>query len=99
MSWAILALHDDLLVGTGSLMPETARVGRIARMHTASAHRRHGIGTMILKELEHRARERGFDELVLETNVDWDDVIAFYSSNGYDEIGRNDASVRFGKAI
>ncbi len=95
----ILALDGGRLVGTGSLMPESQSVGRISRMHISSEYRRHGIATRILEVLEQRASGRGLNSLVLETNLDWDDAIAFYSKNGYAELGRNTVGIRFGKSM
>ena len=84
----VLALHRDQLVGTGALVPEGRKTGRIARMHTMNTYRRLGVGTRILQELERRAQLRGLSRLVLETNASWDDAISFYLKHGYVELGR-----------
>ena len=95
----LLALDRGLLVGTGSLMPEGLNVGRIARMHTAIEYRRLGIATQILSELERRARMWGFEQIVLETNVEWADAIGFYVKNGYTESSRDEFVLRFHRIL
>jgi GNAT superfamily N-acetyltransferase len=95
----LLAFEGDLLVATGALMPKGDSTGQIARMHTAAPYRRQGIGTRVLETLEIGAQTRGFSALILETNNDWDDAIAFYVANGYGETGRSDVEVTFQKAL
>ncbi len=95
----LVALDGEQVVATGALVPIKPKMGRIARMHTASEYRRCGIATQILNALEQRATTRGFRSLVRETNLDWMNAIAFYMRNGYAELGRNDVGIRFGKSL
>lgn len=90
---------DDRVVGTGSLMPEGPGCGRVARMHTSTHHRRLGIARLILCRLEACAKARGFHSVVLETNVDWHDAIAFYSASGYQETNRDEFEIHFVKSL
>ena len=95
----LLALDGEQVVATGALVPVDAETAQIARMHTASDHRRRGIATRILAALEQRATARGVRRLILETNLDWADAIAFYQRRGYTETFRNDLGIRFRKAL
>ena len=95
----VALLDDGTLVGTGSLMPESPGVGRIARMHTAGDFRRLGIATMMLRSLEERATNFGYSVVVLETTLDWFDAIAFYQRNGYEECSRDQTGIHFRKDL
>ena len=99
----VLALHHHRLVGTGALVAEGTKTGRIARMHTLSTYRRLGVGTRVLQELERQAQLRGLSRLVLETNASWNDAISFYLRHGYVELGRRregaETAVNFHKTM
>jgi len=62
--------------------------GVVRRMRVDPAHQRQGYGATILRELEARARDRGFERLVLDTRPDQTAAIALYESFGYEETGR-----------
>ena len=93
----MLALVRENLAGTGAIQPLGDRTGQICRMHTAKEHRRHGIASIILRKLEQRATSMSMNKLILETNIDWKDAIAFYQHNGYQELSRNHEGIRFQK--
>ena len=79
----IVALLYERIVGTGALITEEPKVGRIVRMSVASAYRRNGIGKTILLYLIYIAHQRGYIQLRLETNNDWYNAINFYKSIGF----------------
>lgn len=93
----LVAHRGDTLIGTGALVAEGEATGRIVRMSVAAAERRAGIGTLILRELEARAVQRGFRLIVLETTATWGEVIAFYVRNGYRALGERDGDMHFEK--
>ena len=95
----VATLADGTLAGTGGLMPEGPGVGRVARMHTAPEHRRFGVATKVLNALETRARSLGYGRLLLETNLDWHEAIAFYQRQGYREVQRNHLGIEFRKQL
>jgi predicted GNAT family N-acyltransferase len=78
-----IALVDGVAVGTGRAIIEgdSARIGRMA---VDQAHRRGGVGGLILKFLEDEAREQGATEFVLHAQ---EYVKAFYAAHGYTEHG------------
>ena len=95
----LVAIAEESVVGTGALIVEAEFVARIVRMHTDKRFRRSGVATRMISELESRAIERGFKEVVLDTGKAWHDAIGFYLSKGYREIGRNEYGVRFHKVL
>ena len=56
-------------------------------------------GTQVLKELENRAELRGIKQLMLETNIDWEDAKAFYLRHGFEELARNEIGIRYQKRL
>jgi GNAT superfamily N-acetyltransferase len=88
-SFIVAEIHGKI-VGTGALISEDERVGRIVRMSVARDERRKGIGQALIAHLIQRARERGFTRLVLETNLAWDDAMGFYRHCGFFEECRTD---------
>lgn len=79
----LTAWRGGELVGTGALVPEAERIGRVVRMSVAAHLRRQGIGTLILQRLCEHARAAGYRRLVLETTANWRDAIAFYERRGF----------------
>lgn len=88
--------RDGDLVAMGGVQPSVAvavhesdpATGVVRRMRVDPAHQRQGYGATILRELEARARDRGFERLVLDTRPDQTAAIALYESFGYEETGR-----------
>ncbi|WP_135365104.1 GNAT family N-acetyltransferase [Halosimplex halophilum] len=60
----------------------------VRRMRVDPAHQRRGFGSRTLRELEARAKELGFDRLVLDTTPDQESAVALYESFGYAETRR-----------
>ena len=79
----LLAWRGPHLVGTGALIRAGDGVGRLVRMSVDAAHRREGIGTLLLNHLVEGARALAYRRLVLETTETWDEVVAFYLRNGF----------------
>lgn len=95
----VVAVLDGQVVGTGAMIYESQLVTRLVRMHTHEAHRRRGVGTAVIADLERRARQYGAREIFLETDIDWHDAHAFYTAVGYREFRRNGLGIRFHKLI
>jgi GNAT superfamily N-acetyltransferase len=73
-------------VGCGGLRQLDNTHGEIKRMFIAPERRGSGAATLILHELERRAREFGWERLVLETGDRQPDAIRFYEREGYTRI-------------
>jgi putative acetyltransferase len=59
--------EGSVLLGVGALKELDARHGEIKSMHTANAHRRKGVGRIVLEHIIGVARARGYERLSLET--------------------------------
>lgn len=83
----LVACLDDVLVGTGALMPEGTGEEkgalRVVRMSVRTDLRRNGIGRRILDALLDEARRIGCERIVLETTSTWKDAIRFYTRHGF----------------
>lgn len=75
-----VALIDDVVLGTGRLLPD----GTIGRMAVASAARGLGLGAAVLARLEERARERGLPRVELHAQLQ---ATGFYDRAGYVAFG------------
>lgn len=71
-----VAVVDDVLVGTGRLLPD----GTIGRMAVAESARGQGIGVAVLTCLEQAARDRGLPAVELHAQLH---AVGFYSRAGY----------------
>ena len=52
-------------------------------MSVASAHRRSGVGRLLVDELVAVAQRWGVERVVLETTASWTEVVHFYERNGF----------------
>ncbi len=93
----LVAAFDGQIVGCGALIREngSAAVGRIVRVSVESAMQGRGIGRNISQALIAAARQRGFTELLVETNEDWQSALHLYQSLGFQEYAR-EPSPEFG---
>ena len=78
-----IAVEDGQAIGAGRMYLEDG-AARIGRMAVDSAHRRRGVGGLILRFLEEEARAQGATEYVLHAQ---EYVKAFYAAHGYTERG------------
>lgn len=79
----LIGLHDNAVVCTGALTGEGITAGRIQRMSVEKSHRRTGVAQLMIQELEEKASQKGYRELVLETNNEWHSALEFYKKMGY----------------
>jgi len=92
----IVAKYEEVLVGTGALLSLDDSSGQIVRVSVAAERRRQGIGEAIISRLLAFARERGYRRLFVETNLDWDNAIAFYRRLGFRPFTSDDVSLYMG---
>ena len=80
----LVAYRGEEAVGCGGFRRAHGE-GRaeLKRMLVVEAVRRSGIGRAVLAELERRARDLGYRELVLETGARQPEALALYASAGY----------------
>ncbi len=89
----LVAEDGGELVGTGALVFEDARVGRLVRVSVARRWRRRGLGRALVQRLIVAARDRGLARLWMETNDDWSAAIGLYTACGFAEYDRRDGNV------
>jgi ribosomal protein S18 acetylase RimI-like enzyme len=79
------ALNDDeKIIGVGRLHHLVEDRGQIRFMAVDPAARGQGVGRAILQELECRAVQSGFLEIILNSR---EDAVLFYRRNGYEVTG------------
>jgi len=80
----IVVYQDHQPVGCGCFRPmKESKTAEIKRMYVDPAFRNHGIGKIILQELELWAIEDGFEIAKLETGIKQPEAIAAYEKSGY----------------
>lgn len=73
------------IVSTGAIVPEPEHqnVWRIMRMCIAKEHRRQGLASSMLIQLEQHAMQFGAKKLILTTVADWKPARLLYEARGY----------------
>ncbi|MGW6912335.1 GNAT family N-acetyltransferase [Kitasatospora sp. NPDC054939] len=79
----LLLLEDGAPVAGGAYMYRDPGTAEVKRMWTHSAHRRRGLGSRVLAELERAARTAGYTRLYLTTGPRQPEARALYLANGY----------------
>ena len=71
-------------VGTGRVVRMDHRTAQVGRMAVAAAHRKGGVGGLVLEALERMARMRGISELTVNSQLPAE---TFYEKRGFTRIG------------
>ena len=79
----ILAWENNEAVGCGALRAYTEDTMEVKRMFVPLQHRRKGIASVVLSELENWCRELGYQKCILETGRNQPEAIAMYQRNQY----------------
>lgn len=79
----ILAWENNEAVGCGALRAYTDDTMEVKRMFVPLQHRRKGIASVVLSELENWCRELGYTKCILETGKNQPEAIAMYQRNQY----------------
>lgn len=79
----LVAYWDELPVGIGAYKAYDEVTAEIKRMYVDPAYRGKGIAIAILSELEHWAKEEGFEKAILETGYQQFEAIQLYQKTGY----------------
>lgn len=84
LGWSVGAYQGTRLVGLALAEPRAwNRSVKVWELDVAASHRRRGIGTCLVKELERKARKEGFRTIVCETQTTNGPALAFYRSAGF----------------
>ncbi|MCS0788215.1 GNAT family N-acetyltransferase [Cytobacillus firmus] len=68
-------------------------------MSVKKEFRGQGIASMIVRQLEERAKAAGYRKVVLETNIAWDSAANLYKRCGYKEYKLEDERIHLSKEI
>ncbi|GGX66107.1 GNAT family N-acetyltransferase [Saccharospirillum salsuginis] len=79
----VIGLKNGRVVATGAWINLETGVASIVRMSVAKPYRKQGYTTQILSALENRIVSEGISRVVLETTTQWQDVVRFYTNQGY----------------
>jgi GNAT superfamily N-acetyltransferase len=91
----LVAIADGQLIGTGCLVPQGGDLAQVVRMSVERRYRRKGVGKALLHRLLEHARSSGYRRVILETNDDWHDAIAFYRACCFTETVRASGAILF----
>lgn len=83
---ALVAYEEDLPVACGAIKEFDDHSAEVKRMYTHPDHRKKGIASAVLAELEQWAEELGLQRCVLETGKNQPEAIAMYHRCGYQRI-------------
>jgi GNAT superfamily N-acetyltransferase len=82
----LVAYEVDVPVGCGAIKSYDPQSVEVKRMYTHPDHRKKGIASAVLSELEQWAVELGISRCVLETGKNQPEAIAMYQRCGYQQI-------------
>lgn len=83
----LVGVYQDQIVAMGALATSGDKA-EVKRMRVHPDHQRRGFGQAMLQQLEQRARELGYQIIVLETTLQQEPAQHFYRKNGYEEVER-----------
>ena len=82
--WDTLKL-DGVMLGFSSTFPaDRARALKLDKLYVHSNYQRRGFGGMLIEHARERARELGFDTIVLAVNRQNSSAIAAYRKHGFE---------------
>jgi len=79
----VVFYEDDIAVGCGAFREKESDSVEIKRMYVHPDHRKKGIASQVLAELERWAAEVKYPYTVLETGKKQPEAIALYQKSGY----------------
>jgi ribosomal protein S18 acetylase RimI-like enzyme len=82
----LIARLDEKDVGCVGLRFLEGGIGEVTRLFVAQDARRHGIGALLLEELEAIATDRGLDTMRLDTRHDLVEARRLYTRHGFREV-------------
>jgi GNAT superfamily N-acetyltransferase len=89
----LIAERNNSIIATGALVRVSLHTGRIVRVSVAYEHRRKGIGQIIVNHLLNEGRQLNLKHILVETNLDWHEALAFYQDLGFSEYMRDIESI------
>lgn len=84
-TFLVLETEDDLIVGAYGLYPLDEQTCELRKMYLDKTYRGKGLGKFLLEDALAKARQLGFEKVVLETASVLKEAIALYKSYGFIE--------------
>ena len=94
----VLETEDGSIIGAYGLYPVDEHTCELRKMYLHKAHRGKGLGKFLLEDALSKARQFGFDRMILETASVLKEAIALYKSYGFVQYNPQHMSSRCDKA-
>lgn len=82
----LVACAGDIVLGCAGLRLLSNGIGEVTRVHVAVNARGCGLGSRLLRQLEHEAHQRQLTSLRLDTRGDLVEARRLYARHGYQEV-------------
>ena len=94
----VLETEDGLIIGAYGLYPVEERTCELRKMYLQKTYRGKGLGKFLLEDALSKARQLGFERMILETASVLKEAIALYKSYGFVEYNPQHMSSRCDQA-
>ena len=94
----VLETEDGSIIGAYGLYPVEEQTCELRKMYLHKAHRGKGLGKFLLEDALSKARQLGFERMILETASVLKEAIALYKSYGFIEYNPQHMSSRCDQA-
>jgi len=94
----VLETEDGSVIGAYGLYPVEEHTCELRKMYLHKAHRGKGLGKFLLEDALSKARQLGFERMILETASVLKEAIALYKSYGFAEYNPQHMSSRCDQA-
>jgi putative acetyltransferase len=84
-TFLVLEAEDGYIIGAYGLYPMDEQTCELRKMYLNKAHRGKGLGKFLLEDALSKARQLGFERIILETASVLKEAIALYKSYGFAE--------------
>lgn len=75
--------EEGQIIGGAGFGPINQGICELQKCYVSSSHRRKGIATTLLTQVENKAQELGYQSIYLESSSDLREAISFYLKNDY----------------
>ena len=82
-TFIVLETEDGSIIGAYGLCPVDEHTCELRKMYLQKAHRGKGLGKFLLDDALSKARQLGFERMVLETAAALKEAISLYKSCGF----------------
>ncbi|MFC1793379.1 GNAT family N-acetyltransferase [Planctomycetota bacterium] len=94
----VLETEDSSIIGAYGLYPVEEHTCELRKMYLHKAHRGKGLGKLLMEDALSKAKQLGFERMVLETASVLKEAIALYKSYGFIEYDPQHMSSRCDQA-